>query len=77
VVNGKPLLDYPGMTPEAPWMRLKPIVREKGGEIIAKKGATYYGVAMMLAKIVAGHFGKQRPGPASFRAIARGIRDQG
>lgn len=27
-------------------------VREKGSEIIVKKGATYYGVAMMLAKIV-------------------------
>ena len=52
VVNGKPLLDYPGMT-EAALDEIEAHVREKGGEIIGKKGATYYGVAMMLAKIVA------------------------
>ncbi|MBT8942980.1 L-lactate dehydrogenase [Lactobacillus delbrueckii subsp. bulgaricus] len=51
VVNGKPLLDYPGMT-EAALDEIEAHVREKGSEIIVKKGATYYGVAMMLAKIV-------------------------
>lgn len=50
--DGKRLLDYPQITPEA-LDEIEGIVRQKGGEIIDKKGATYYGVAMMLAKIVA------------------------
>ena len=45
-------MDYPQITPEA-LDEIEGIVRQKGGEIIDKKGATYYGVAMMLAKIVA------------------------
>jgi L-lactate dehydrogenase len=49
--DGKRLLDYPQMT-EAALDEIEAHVREKGGEIIDKKGATYYGVAMMLAKIV-------------------------
>lgn len=52
VVKGKKLLSYPEITPEA-LEEIEAHVRQKGGEIIAKKGATYYGVALMLAKIVA------------------------
>ncbi|MDN6028779.1 MAG: L-lactate dehydrogenase [Lactobacillus sp.] len=51
VVAGKALKTYPSMT--APVLaQLEKNVRAKGGEIIAKKRATFYGVAMMLAQIV-------------------------
>lgn len=50
-VAGKALTSYSEMTPEV-LTAIESDVRKKGGEIIAKKGATFYGVAMMLAQIV-------------------------
>lgn len=49
-INGQPLRSYPGVTPEL----LTDVMREvkdKGGQIITNKGATYYGVATSLMKI--------------------------
>ncbi len=51
IVNGKMLRDYPEMTAEV-LSKIETDVRKKGGKIIANKGATFYGVAMMLTQIV-------------------------
>ncbi len=51
LVAGKALTSYSEMTSDV-LTAIESDVRKKGGEIIAKKGATFYGVAMMLAQIV-------------------------
>lgn len=51
-VDGKPLKSYSAMTDEA-LAEIETFVRKKGGKIISNKGATFYGVAMMLTQIVA------------------------
>ena len=50
--NGKPLSEYPELD-DATLTEIETEIRKKGGKIIANKGATFYGVAMMLTQIVA------------------------
>lgn len=51
LVNGKPLKDYSEIN-DTVLDEIETDVRKKGGKIIANKGATFYGVAMMLTQIV-------------------------
>lgn len=51
VVDGKPLRDYAEINDDV-LSEIEADVRKKGGKIIANKGATFYGVAMMLTQIV-------------------------
>lgn len=50
-VNGKPLKEVAGLNDQA-YDELEEAVKKRGGEIIATKGATFYGVAKYLAYIV-------------------------
>ena len=50
-VDGKPLRDYAEINDNV-LSEIETDVRKKGGKIIANKGATFYGVAMMLTQIV-------------------------
>lgn len=50
-VNGKVLRDYSEINDDV-LSEIETDVRKKGGKIIANKGATFYGVAMMLTQIV-------------------------
>ena len=49
-IDDKPLRSYPELTDEV-LDDLQTEVRQKGGKIIANKGATFYGVAQMLTQI--------------------------
>lgn len=49
---GKPLSEYSELD-DATLDEIQTEIRKKGGKIIANKGATFYGVAMMLTQIVA------------------------
>lgn len=51
LVNGKALRDYSEIN-DTVLDEIETDVRKKGGKIIANKGATFYGVAMMLTQIV-------------------------
>ena len=51
LVNDKPLRDYSEINDEV-LSEIEADVRKKGGKIISNKGATFYGVAMMLTQIV-------------------------
>lgn len=51
VVDGKPLSEYNELN-FSDLSNIESDIRQKGGEIIKSKGATFYGIAMMLAKIV-------------------------
>ena len=51
VVDGKPLSEYNELD-FSDLSNIESDIRQKGGEIIKSKGATFYGIAMMLAKIV-------------------------
>ncbi|WP_278963350.1 L-lactate dehydrogenase [Lactobacillus apis] len=51
VVDGKPLSKFSELT-SSDLCNIESYIRQKGGEIIKNKGATFYGIAMMLAKIV-------------------------
>lgn len=50
-INGKPLKEATNLTVED-YDELEKAVKERGGKIIAGKGATFYGVAKYLAYIV-------------------------
>ena len=50
-VSGKPLKDFAGID-NSVLDQLESGVRKKGGKIIENKGATFYGIAMMLTQIV-------------------------
>ena len=50
-VNGQPLKEVANFTP-ANYAGIEEMVKERGGKIIARKGATFYGVAKCLAYIV-------------------------
>ena len=50
-VAGKALRDYSEINDDV-LAEIETDVRKKGGKIIANKGATFYGVAMMLTQIV-------------------------
>ena len=50
-VNNKPLRNYKEIDDDV-LNNIETDVRKKGGKIIANKGATFYGVAMMLTQIV-------------------------
>ena len=50
-VNNKPLRNYKEIDDDV-LNNIETNVRKKGGKIIANKGATFYGVAMMLTQIV-------------------------
>lgn len=50
-VNGQPLKEVANFTP-ANYAGIEEMVKERGGKIIARKGATFYGVAKYLAYIV-------------------------
>ncbi len=52
VVAHKPLRSYTGINDQF-LGQIETDVRQKGGKIISNKGATFYGVAMMLTQIVA------------------------
>ncbi|MDF7638994.1 L-lactate dehydrogenase [Lactobacillus sp. ESL0791] len=56
LINGKRLSAYPEMT-SAVLNQIEADVRAKGGKIIENKGATFYGVAMMLTQIVSAILG--------------------
>ncbi|KRK48737.1 L-lactate dehydrogenase [Secundilactobacillus kimchicus] len=49
-VNGKPLRGLPGMTNDR-LDEIEEAVKRRGGQIISKKGATFYGVAVNLVRI--------------------------
>lgn len=51
IVAGKALRDYSEINDDV-LSEIETDVRKKGGKIIANKGATFYGVAMMLTQIV-------------------------
>lgn len=51
VVANKPLRDYSEINDDV-LEEIETDVRKKGGKIISNKGATFYGVAMMLTQIV-------------------------
>lgn len=51
IVDGKPLSEYNELN-FSDLSNIESDIRQKGGEIIKSKGATFYGIAMMLAKIV-------------------------
>lgn len=51
IVDGKALRDYSEINDDV-LAEIETDVRKKGGKIIANKGATLYGVAMMLTQIV-------------------------
>ena len=50
-INGKPLKSYDELSDDV-LAQVETDIRKKGGKIIANKGATFYGVAMMLTQIV-------------------------
>lgn len=50
MINHKPLISYSEFDSKT-LDKIEEDVHKKGGEIISKKGATFYGVAMCLAKI--------------------------
>ncbi len=50
-INGKPLKSYDELSDEV-LAQVETDIRKKGSKIIANKGATFYGVAMMLTQIV-------------------------
>ena len=50
-LHGKALRDYSEINDDV-LAEIETDVRKKGGKIIANKGATFYGVAMMLTQIV-------------------------
>ncbi|MDO4903664.1 MAG: L-lactate dehydrogenase [Limosilactobacillus sp.] len=50
-INGKPLKEVADLTAED-YEAFEDAVRKRGGEIISRKGATFYGVAKCLAHIV-------------------------
>lgn len=52
LVDNKPLKSYAAINDQV-LAQIESDVRKKGGKIIANKGATFYGVAMMLTQIVA------------------------
>lgn len=51
MIGDKPLRSFEELTDEV-LEEIETEIRKKGGKIIANKGATYYGVAMMLTQIV-------------------------
>lgn len=51
VIDHKPLKSYSKLN-ENKLSEIESAIRAKGGQIIKRKGATYYGVAMMLTQIV-------------------------
>ncbi|RMC24386.1 MULTISPECIES: L-lactate dehydrogenase [unclassified Lactobacillus] len=50
-ISGKSLKDCNGIDDDE-LARIESDIRQKGGQIIENKGATFYGIAMMLAQIV-------------------------
>lgn len=50
-IAGKPLKSYSELSDDV-LSQIETDIRKKGGKIIANKGATFYGVAMMLTQIV-------------------------
>lgn len=54
-VCGKALRNYSAINDEV-LGKIENDIRQKGGQIIENKGATFYGIAMMLAKIVSAIF---------------------
>ncbi|WP_268912559.1 L-lactate dehydrogenase [Lentilactobacillus sp. SPB1-3] len=50
-INGKPLREFPNMDNAGHLNEIEKEVKGRGGEIISKKGATFYGVAVNLTKI--------------------------
>lgn len=52
LVDDRPLKDYAAINEDV-LKQIESDVRKKGGKIIGNKGATFYGVAMMLTQIVA------------------------
>jgi L-lactate dehydrogenase len=50
-ISGKSLKDYAEIN-DAELAKIESDIRQKGGQIIENKGATFYGIAMMLAQIV-------------------------
>ncbi|WEV44420.1 L-lactate dehydrogenase [Lactobacillus sp. ESL0684] len=50
-VANKPLVEYSELSEQA-LTEIESDIREKGGKIIENKGATFYGIAMMLTKVV-------------------------
>ena len=50
-INGKPLKSYDELSDDV-LAQVETDIRKKGSKIIANKGATFYGVAMMLTQIV-------------------------
>lgn len=50
-ISGKALRDYKEIDDKV-LLKIESDIRQKGGQIIENKGATFFGIAMMLAKIV-------------------------